>query len=159
MVKYISKIINKILFTFVIFNIIGAVIFIFWSTYQSLSIINAPLKKGVIIDVEIQTGIGRETHSYRAFGYTIQIENEKYYSTNSISTKYKIGDVVRGYIRGEKSFILTEVNGVRVGNRYRFQDYIYFILSLLIILIIIYRMKFSKVVKYADVTTKNSPKR
>lgn len=116
MVKYIWKIINKILFAFLIFTAIGVIMFLFGSTYQNLSIINAPLRKGIITDVEIQTGSGRETRTYKAFLYTIQIENEKYYSTNSISTNYKIGDVVRGYIRGKKSFILTEVNGIKVGN-------------------------------------------
>ncbi|GIM53336.1 hypothetical protein CAPN004_23650 [Capnocytophaga cynodegmi] len=95
----------------------------------------------MITDVEIKTGSGRETRTYKAFLYTIQIENKKYYSTNSISTNYEIGDVVGGYIRGKKSFILTEVNGIKVGNRYRFTDYIYFILSLLVILIIIYKIK------------------
>ncbi len=146
MVKYISKIINKIIGTFFsafhIFIFIAVTILVFRSTYLNLSIINAPLKKGMITDVEVETGSGRETHAYRAFGYTIQIENKKYYSSNNpFSRKHEIGDVVRGYIRGKKGFILTEVNGIKVRNKYNIPDYICFILSLLIVFIIIYKIK------------------
>ncbi|UOH78699.1 hypothetical protein MT996_04320 [Ornithobacterium rhinotracheale] len=50
------------------------------------------------------------------------------------------GWVVKGYIVGSRSFVLTYVNEQKVGNKYSLFDYVCFLLLFLIIAVVIYKL-------------------
>lgn len=115
-------------------------IFIFFNSYQKLSIIGKSEKKGIIISVANQEGISSDTYSYKSYLYSILIEKKTYYSISNINERYDSGSIVSGYVFGSKSFILTHVNNKKIGNKYSFIDYMCFVFTLIIIVFIIYKL-------------------
>ncbi len=138
MEKYIWKIIGKIGFVFNIFFIITFIIFVFFSSYQNIQIFNDKPKEGIITDKNVYDS---QDSAYQSYIYTVRIRNKNYYTGTSIREEYDIGSKVKGYTVGESSFNLIYVNNQKVGSKYSLFDYFCFLSSILIILIVIYKIK------------------